>query len=208
MLQKFQRGWSTMPGNVRGSLIVVLACLVAVVMSSLIKQIGKNIPVVEILFIRQFLMLAIVSPVIIRDINHVFTTNMLPHHILRGLLSGGAMFTAFTAIVHIPLAEVTAISFIRTLFTAILAIIFLKELIGIRRWASIFVGFMGVVVIIRPDTANINIYAIYALASAFFVSGTSIVMRTLAQGDRPSTIMAYHSIFVTLGMGGRRSTFG
>jgi drug/metabolite transporter (DMT)-like permease len=202
ILRRIQRHWPKITGNVQGSLIILAASLVFVVMSSFIKQVGQTIPVVEVLFIRQILVLVIISPAIIKDIDSVFVTRILRYHFLRGLMSVFAMFTMFTAIVYLPLAEVTAITFIRTLFTTILAVVFLKEIVGARRWASVVVGFIGVLVIVRPDPENINVYALYAMASAFFVSGISIVMRKLSQIENPSTIMAYQSIFVTLCMGG------
>ncbi len=194
--------WSTLPGNVRGSLIVLFASLIAVVMTSFIKFVGQDIPVIEILFIRQIFVLVIISPVIIKNLGTVFVTNVFHLHFIRSLFSVIAMFTGFTAVVHLPLAEVTAISFSRTLFTTILAIIFLKEVVGVRRWTSVFIGFVGVLIIVRPDADNINIYALLALVSALFVSGISVAMRKLSQIDNPSTIMAYQSIFVALVMGG------
>ena len=197
----YQR-WLTLPGNVRGSLIVLVASLLSVLMTSFIKHVGQSIPVVEILFIRQILVLVIISPVILNNIDTVFTTRVFRLHALRGSLSVVAMLTGFTAVVHLPLAEVTAISFVRTLFTTILAIFFLKEVVGVRRWSSVIVGFIGVLVIVRPEPENISAYALLAIASAFFVSCINIVMRKLSQIEKPSTIMVYQSIFVTLVMAG------
>jgi drug/metabolite transporter (DMT)-like permease len=201
-MQEIYRRWLTLPGNVRGSLIVLLASLVAVLMTSLIKHLGQSIPVVEILFIRQILVLVIISPVILKNIDSVFRTRVLRLHVLRSSLSVIAMLTGFIAVVHLPLAEVTAISFVRTLFTTILAIFFLREVVGVRRWASVIVGFIGVLVIVRPETGNINIYALLAIVSAFFVSSINILMRKLSQIENSSTIMVYQSIFVTLAMAG------
>jgi drug/metabolite transporter (DMT)-like permease len=106
------------------------------------------------------------------------------------------------AVVQLPLAEVTAISFVRTLFTTILAIFFLKEVVGVRRWSSVIIGFIGVLIIVRPETENINTYALLAIVSALFVSSINILMRKLSQIQSSSTIMVYQSIFVTLAMAG------
>jgi len=201
-MQEIYRRWLTLPGNVRGSLIVLLASLISVLMTSLIKHVGQSIPVVEILFIRQILVLVIISPVILKNIDTVFKTKVLRLHVLRGSISVVAMLTGFTAVVHLPLAEVTAISFVRTLFTTILAIFFLKEVVGVRRWSSVIIGFVGVLIIVRPDPENLNAYALLAIASAFFVSSINIVMRKLSQIENPSTIMAYQSIIVALAMSG------
>ncbi len=194
--------WLTLPGHVRGSLIVLVASLVSVLMASFIKHVGQSIPVVEILFIRQVLVVVIISPVILKNIDTVFTTRVFRFHALRGSLSVVAMLTGFTAVVYLPLAEVTAISFVRTLFTTILAIFFLKEVVGVRRWSSVIVGFIGVLIIVRPEPENINAYALLAIASAFFVSCINILMRKLSQIEKPSTIMVYQSIFVTLAFAG------
>ncbi len=201
-MREIHHRWLTLPGNVRGSLIILVASLLSVLMTSFIKHVGQSIPVVEILFIRQILVVVIISPVILKNIETVFATRVFRFHVLRSCLSVVAMLTGFTAVVHLPLAEVTAISFVRTLFTTILAIFFLKEVVGVRRWSSVIVGFIGVLVIVRPAPENINAYALLAVASAFFVSGINIVMRKLSQIERPSTIMAYQSIFVTLVMAG------
>jgi len=197
----FQR-WQGLPGNVRGSLIILIASLASVVMSALIKHVGQTIPVVEILFVRQIIVLIIISPVIFRNLGTVFISRAYGLHFLRASLSVIAMYTGFTAVVNMPLAEVTAITFARTLFTTILAIIFLKEIIGMRRWASIVIGFIGVLVIIRPDPDNINIYALMAIISALFVSSIHIVMRKLSHIDKPSMIMAFQSVFIALVMAG------
>jgi drug/metabolite transporter (DMT)-like permease len=201
-MREIYHRWLTLSGNVRGSLIVLAGSLVSVLMTSLIKHLGQTIPVIEILFIRQILVLAIISPVIVKNIGTVFATGVIGLHALRSFLSVVAMITGFTAVVHLPLAEVTAISFVRTLFTTILAIFILKEVVGVRRWASVIVGFIGVLVIVRPEPENINAYALLAIASALFVSCNHIVMRKLSQIDNPSTIMAYQSIFLTLVMVG------
>ncbi len=199
-MQEIYCRWLTLPGNVRGSLIILLASLIAVVMTSFIKHVGQSIPVVEILFIRQILVLVIILPVILKNIDSVFRTKVLRFHVLRSSLSVIAMLTGFLAVVQLPLAEVTAISFVRTLFTTILAIFFLKEVVGVRRWSSVIVGFIGVLIIVRPEPENINTYALLAIVSAFFVSSINILMRKLSQIERSSTIMAYQSIFVTLAM--------
>lgn len=197
-MQNYIQRWQALPGNARGSLIILVASLLSVLMSSLIKHVGQTIPVVEILFIRQILVVIIISPVIFRNWNTVFKTKIYGMHSWRAALSIIAMYTGFSAVVNMPLAEVTAISFARILFTTILAIIFLKEVIGVRRWTSIIIGFVGVLVIIRPDPDNINIYALMAIVSALFVSGIQIILRKLAQIDKPSTILALHSVSITL----------
>jgi len=119
---------------------------------------------------------------------------------MRSALAAIAMATGFTALVHLPLAEVTAIGFARTLFTTLLAIIFLSETVGVRRWSVTIVGFIGVLIVIRPGPGNLNEYAFLALLSSLFVAGIVIVLRRLSQIDPASTIMVYQSFFITIVM--------
>lgn len=190
--------WTRLPGNVRGSLWLMASALVLSVMVTFIKLAGSTLPVVEILFFRQIMVAVVVSPAIARDFPAVFRTRHLKHHLLRVTLSAGAMLTGFTAVVHMPLAEVTAIGFARTLFATLLAVVLLKELVGWRRWTATAVGFIGVLVIVRPTPEGLNEYAVLALVSALLVAVVMILLRILSQADRAATIMAYQSLILAV----------
>lgn len=194
--------WKKIPGNIRGAILVLLATLSGSIMGALIKVIGQRVPVFEILFIRQLFALLMVAPIIIKSGPKAFKTSVWKLYLLRGAFSFIAMSAGFTAVVYMPLAEVTAIGFVRTLFTTLLAIVFLREVVGIRRWSVTIIGFIGVLVIVRPDTGEFNIYAILAIISAFFVAAIMIILRKVSQIDKPSTIMVYQSLLVTLFMAG------
>ena len=202
MLTVVKSRWFALSGNVQGSLIILLCSLLAATMGALIKDVGQRIPVFEILFIRQICVILIISPVLMRTWRTVYNTDHLRFHVMRGCFAAVAMATGFTAVVHMQLAEVTAISFVRTLFTTLLAIIFLSESVGIRRWSVTVVGFIGVLIIVRPDTGELNIYALLALTSSLFVAAIMILLKKLSQLDQPSTIMTYQSTFITVIMAG------
>lgn len=190
--------WSKLPGNVRGSVWLLSSGLVVALMVSTVKHLGQRLPVVEILFFRQVFVLVFMAPALYQGFPGIFRANRAHLHLARILLSVVAMLTGFTAVVNMPLAEVTAISFSRGLFTIPLAILILHETVGIRRWSATIVGFIGVLVIVRPTPENVNIYALLALGSAFLVAFILIITRTLAQTERPATIMVYHSFGLTL----------
>ena len=100
----------------------------------------------------------------------MFRTERLGLHMTRVGLSAVAMVTGFTALVHMPLAEATSISFSRTLFTTLLAVVILHEVVGWRRWTATAIGFVGVLVVVRPSPDGLNEYAVLALISAMFVA--------------------------------------
>ena len=201
-LARYRASWDLLSANVRGSIWMVLSSLVFAVMATCIKLLGQDLPVIEILFFRQMFVILVVLPAIARGFTTVLVTSRWPVHLTRALLAFVAMTAGFTALVHLPLAEATAISFARTLFTTILAVVFLHEVVGWRRWTATLVGFLGVVVVARPSPEQFNEYALLALLSACFVAALQIALRSLAQTERPVTIMAYQNVCLSLLLAG------
>ena len=163
-----------------------------------IKFVGQRLPVLEILFFRQMFVFVLLTPILNKQFPSTFRTQRLKLHLSRCAISIVAMTTGFTAIVHLPLAEATAISFSRAMFATLLAIIVLKEVVGIRRWSAAIIGFIGVLVIVRPSPEGVNEYALMALFSAALVACNLIMTKSLTTTERPSTIMAYHAGVLTV----------
>lgn len=199
--------WKALPPNVRGSVWMLLSSLAFAVMVACIKLLGRDLPVVEILLFRQMFVLVVMSPVIIRGFPGVLKTTRLPVHITRALLAFCAMTAGFTAVVHLPLAEATAISFARTLFTTMLAVLILHEVVGWRRWSATLVGFAGILIVARPSPEHFNEYALLALISAAFVAALQIALRSLAQTERPVTIMTFQNVTLSILLAGPAAYF-
>jgi len=185
--------WNGLSGNARGSVWLLVAGLLATLMITGIKQVGQRLPVIEILFCRQLLVFLLLTPALLRGFPGVLRTRRAPLHLSRCAVSIVAMLTGFTAVVHLPLAEVTAISFSRAFFATLLAILVLREVVGIRRWSATIVGFVGVLIVVRPGAEGIDIYAVFAVISAALVAGNVIMTKRLAETEGTTTIMVYHA---------------
>ena len=194
--------WHGLSGNARGSLWLLTGGLFATVMITGIKFAGQRLPVLEILFMRQLFLFIMLTPILAREFPGAFRTKRLKLHFTRCAVSIVAMVTGFTAIVHLPLAEATAISFSRALFATVLAVLILKELVGIRRWGATLVGFLGVLIIVQPSSDGINAYALLAIISAALVSCNLIMTKKLTTTEKPKTIMAYHAGLLTIAYAG------
>ena len=173
------------------------------VMVTIIKVIGSRISIFEILFFRQLAMTIIVAPVIIRGLPNSLKTQMPALQALRVVAATSAMIMGFSAFIHLPLSTATAIGFSKTMFITILAIIFLKETVGIRRWSAVVVGFVGVIIMIAPDDgwttfANFDIWSLAALLSAACAGLVMVIIRKLSQVDQAITILSFQAIFVGL----------
>ena len=194
--------WNGLSRNARGSVWLLIGGLFATVMITGIKYIGQRLPVLEILFLRQMFFFVMLTPVLVKEFPGAFRTDRTKLHLVRCAVSIVAMTTGFTAIVHLPLAEATAISFSRALFATLLAVVFLKELVGVRRWGATILGFFGVLIIVQPSPNDVNAYALLAIFSAALVACNLIMTKKLTVTERPSTIMAYHAGLLTIAYAG------
>ena len=85
----------------------------------------------------------------------------------------------------LPLATTTAIGFISPLFVTILSIFFLKEKVGLRRWAAIVVGFLGVLAILRPGGDAFVLAMLLPIASSLCWASSLVITRAMRSGERP-----------------------
>jgi drug/metabolite transporter (DMT)-like permease len=187
-----------LPGNVRGAIWILSATLFFAIMVSLVKAIGPRLPISEILLVRQAVMLLVALPVLIRHFPDSIKTHHPWAHAARTGLALVGMFCGFTAVVHLPLADATAIGFAKSFFITIFAIIFLKEVVGVRRWGAVIVGFIGVLIMVRPTAGDINVYGLLAVVGAAAAGLVMILIRYLSRFDQPITILAYQVVFVGL----------
>lgn len=185
-----------LPGNVRGSIYIMTAGMIFTVGSGFVKELGGEITVFQILLIRQATMTITVAPVIARNFPDALRTKSLKLQVVRVIFAIVAMVGSFLAIQHMPLASATALSFAKSMFVTIFAIIFLKEVAGLNRWVATLIGFGGVLVIVQPGAHGIDIYALYAIAGAAGAAMVSIIIRHLSQFDRSITILSYQALLV------------
>jgi drug/metabolite transporter (DMT)-like permease len=108
-----------------------------------------------------------------------------------------AMFGGFYSVVHLPLADATALSFTKPLFVIVLAVIVLKEKVRIRRWSATIGGFIGVLVMLRPG-AGIEPAAIVGIGAALAVAGVVIMVKDLTKTEQPIAILFYFGLVSTV----------
>ncbi len=186
-------GWRRLPANIRGALWVVAAGALFSVMAAVVKILGNRLDSFQIAFFRALFGLAAVLPFVWQEGLPRLRTRRPGMHLLRGVMGVSAMLCGFYAITHLPLADAVSLSFTRPLFLVPLAVLFLGERVRARRWAATAVGFLGVVVMLRP-TGAIEPAAFVALAGALLVAGVSVLLKKLAATETPATILFYFGV--------------
>lgn len=116
-------------------------------------------------------------------------------HAVRTALGFTGMFFNFGAVALLPLAEATSIGFTMPIFATILSALLLKEPTGPRRWAAVLVGFVGVVIMAHPESANFASIGLFvALGGAFVTAVVAIVLRDLGRTDSPPVIVFWFTV--------------
>jgi drug/metabolite transporter (DMT)-like permease len=102
-----------------------------------------------------------------------------PRVVVRAALEAVVAVLFLISLPHLPLADITVIQQVTPIVLTVLSAMILKESVGWRRWLAVVMGFVGVVLVIQPTAAGINIYALSALACAALVAVRDIVTRGL-----------------------------
>ena len=109
-----------------------------------------------------------------------------------------SMLLYFSALVMMPIEKATAISFVVPFIVTILAVLFLGEKIYIYRSFALVLGFIGMLIILRPGIIEISLGVYMALASSFMWSIVIIITKTIAKDDSSITILSYGYTYMTI----------
>ena len=166
------------------------------VMMALVRLLGADLHPFVINFIRTVFMLLVLAPVILRHgLRHVRTPR-LGLHAVRAVINGVSQLAFFLALIIIPLAKVSAISFTAPLFATVTAVIVLGEAIRVRRITALCVGFAGTWVILRPDALEVDLGSILILLGSLGWGVSMIVVKILSRSDSSICITFYGVLFV------------
>jgi len=187
------------PGNVaRAAALVSAGSLTLVVMATVVKHLGNELPAMEILFFRSAIGFLFVLPLFARNPLEPFRTKRPGMHLLRGAIGAVGNACFFWTITHMLLADAMALQFSRPLFMIPLAVFLLGETVGLRRTAVAAVGFAGIVLYARPFTGgfepDVFVGALGALAGGLVV----ICIKRLATTEPTRVIMFYYALWNAL----------
>jgi drug/metabolite transporter (DMT)-like permease len=182
----------------RGILLMLLAVFLFVIMDASGKALTADYSIWQISWARYLFHLAIL-PVFFRrqSFTSVLRTSRLKLQLLRSALMLGSTVFFFAAVSYIPLAEATAIGFVSPLMVAAFSVPLLGEKVGPRRWAAVIVGFIAVLLIIRPGFGMVHWAYLLPLVSALCFALYQITTRILSRYDSSVTTLA-HSVSVGL----------
>lgn len=170
-------------------------------MSALVKLAAeRGAPTFEIIFFRNlFAFIPIAGFIVATRGSAVLRTSRPLGHLTRASIGVAGMFCGFAALGLLPLSEFTALTFAAPLFITALSGPALGEKVGPHRWAAVALGFLGVLIMVRPDPHQIvNVGALLALGQALGTAGAMLAIRQLGTTEPGPTIVFYFTLAATL----------
>ena len=179
-------------------MIAALACFV--LNDTCIKFIGTSLPLGEIMTVRGMFSVVLIAAVcmyqgVLPDSAQIFTSSVL----LRSFLDVGSTFLFLTCLLHMPIANLTAITQTVPLAVVALSMIFMNEKVGWRRGTAIVLGFTGVLFIVKPSPQNVTFYEMLALGMVVILAFRDLMTKYIPS-HVPTLLIAFaNSFFVLLG---------
>lgn len=158
-------------------------------MAVLIRVASKQVHPFEIAFLRSFFGALAAAPLLLRGGWRVLRSDRLGFYTLRCAIGAVSMLCGFWAIAHLPLAQAIALSYSSPLFVTVGAVLFLGEVVRLRRWSAVIAGFIGVLVIVRPGGADFTTASLVALLAAACSGAVTISIKFLSRSDPVDTIV-------------------
>jgi len=189
----FNKILNNMSASLMAISLMIISGLFFVLMHSAVKYLSKEVHIFEIAFFRCALVIFVLAPVIIQQGKSIFKTEQPKMQFLRIITNSVAMLCFFYGISTTPLAQLTTLGFTVPIFATILAVIFMKEKIRLRRTTALIVGFIGTIIVMRPDI-SIELGALLIIFSSFLWSICLIFIKKLTQTDSAVTISLYFGI--------------
>ena len=168
-------------------LFMVLSGIFATSMHCLIRFATEENHPFEVAFFRTIFVLLIFLPFVAKNGFKTLKPNNIKLQSYRAIIGSVAMLCMFYGLSITELAKATALMFTVPIFATILAIIFLKEVVGIRRWSAMFIGFFGALIVLRPDI-ELGFGPLLILCGSLMWSSSVLMAKKLTQTDSTLSI--------------------
>ena len=188
--------------NRRGMFALMGAMAVFSVNDMLMKLTAQRYPLGEVIMVRGVLATLVVGTILI-GMGHISTLRMAMNRqvLARTVFDGLALIFFTTALIHMPLADISAINLVSPLIITALAVIVYREDVGWRRWTAIVIGFLGTLLIVKPTPSAFNAWALLGIATALSAAIRDLITRQLSAAI-PTVAISFMAAFSTIIIGG------
>ncbi len=178
-------------GNVRGMGLIFISTLGRSALHALVRLASAELHPFQVAFFQNFFGLFVVLPWFVRRGLAPLRTRRLPLHVLRLLITLISQLGLFYAISVTPLALIAALGFTVPIFTTLLAMVFLRESVGLKRWLAVLGGFAGTLVILRPGFTEVSVGALVMIGASLIFSVAILLTKLLSRTESSVTLTSY-----------------
>ena len=172
--------------------------LLFVSMDACAKYLTQSLHVLEVVWGRYFFHLLILMILLAPRLRSLMTTSHIRLQLSRSLLLLMTTACFFTGLGYIPMADASSIMLTSPIVVTALSMPILKEKVGLRRWASIMIGFIGALIIIRPGTGMMQPAALFPISAAILYGMFQISTRFLSHSEPVLTSLLYSALIGTI----------
>ncbi|MGF1592494.1 MAG: DMT family transporter [Kiloniellaceae bacterium] len=193
----------------QGALYMIAASFLFAVMNGAIRLLGdgwgapggvaggEGMHPFQIAFLRNVFALTFMLPWLVRHGRTGLRTARLHMHFWRAGVGLIAMLTWFSAVAYLPLAEAVALNFTVPLFATAGAALVLGEVVRARRWTATVIGFLGVLIILRPGYVEFTPLMTLPVIAACFMAASMLIVKSLSRTEAPAAIVLYMNLLLT-----------
>ena len=181
-----------------GIVLMLLTVLLFSIMNALAKSFTLTFPIIEIVWGRYASQTIFTIIIFSPNLGKVLATNRLKLHLFRSALLFGATLFMFAGFKYLTLVTTITIFQVGPLIVVIFSVMFLKESVSLKRWMSVFIGFCGALLIIKPGTDMFLMTGILPLLAATCYAGYAVSTRHLGTEEDPRTNFLYTSLVGTI----------
>lgn len=191
-----------LPPNVQGALWLVSGGFIFTSTSVMIRLLSSQIESVQTAFFRAVISVVLLLPMIASGRVKPWLSQRIAGHFWRTFMGTVSMVLGFYAVSLLPLADATAIAFSQPLFSVVVAALIAGEKVRWRRWSATVIGFVGVLVMVRPGAGSLQLGALVALANAATVAVSILLVKRLSDSEPPLMILTQFALFSTVLLAG------
>ncbi len=183
---------------IRGALWMMSAGLMLTIMSALMRNLSADLHPFQIAFFRSLFGFLFMVPWLFGSGLAVLQTKRFGLHLTRGMIAFVGLLMWTSALALIPVAEVTAFSFTAPLFATFGSALILREVVRARRWIAVGLGFVGMLIMLRPGFSDLQPGSLLAVSTAVCIAASMLIVKRLSATEKPGAVVAYMALFLTL----------
>ena len=194
-LKNFKKG----PSSLRGILCMLGGALSLTINDAMAKYLTQSYPVGQVMALRglSIILLLIAFLFFMNNLKALKIFSWKGHLFRAGAMTGSTFFF-ITGLSLLPITDAIAIAFVAPILTTILGVVILREAVSWKRWAAIFVGFFGVIIILQPTNDAFKIAAIAPMGAAAFGAARDVITRAISGSENSLSILFTSMLMITI----------